>query len=740
MKKRDVLVIVAIVFFIVSPSLAFYVVPSMKRLPADLEQEVLYEGHLGMLDTETYELAYRDIEITRHVQSLREEDGALIIREDTTGVEKYSGEPIEELAGTYIFAVDPYTSRNIEGLGDLSRLGQWIFPMGVEKKNYLVWNQDLDDAVISGYITQEEGAAVGHYLGEEKRGGVTTYKFSGGQENMFIGYYPDLPEAEMYYSGELFAWVDPTTGAIVDLQKHVSTYIQFPDLHRLPSNTNTSAFLVGEMTMLNTSSAEFEQFNVSICNNVAVESVHDDYFMVRTIVTAEDENGRRVEDLCSSEVDALNPDTMEYVAWLSEKTGRLTFPVGVEKRDYWLWDGNANDAVRTRYVDEDEIADLQVYVYEAEINDQFLYSEPIPGFSDRQADAYYSGTTTYYVEPATGSLAYVEKTGEVTAMFPDLHSIPEDTRGVLHLEGELSLISQPKQDIRMERAVAVENVYWEDDNKVLVIEDDTAVYDKVTGEVVDLATGIEYHGVYADTAMEAPNYGDMERSGLFTFPVGVEKRTYQMWNTEIGAPSPVAFVREEDHNGVHTYLFQTEESRMIQYDALGFPMPVRYVTDTKYWVEPNTGSVIDMTKESIMQLNPLAFVTGIEGLFWINIMELKLWFTEETQDDAAAAALDSMRAITTLSGNEVCALNISLASADIGESVRDAAATKKQVAALSGNYVKAVDLTYWMTEQSVDRTAAMVQETTFLLLFMQIIIPAFLIVVGLILLAVWTRR
>lgn len=740
MRKRDILVVVALIFFLVSPSLAFYFVPSMKRLPADLNEKVLYDGKFGMLNQSTYKLDYIDIQITRRVNALREENGVLIIREDTEAKNVNTNEPVNELNQTFIWGVDPFTVENAKGYGDLDRLGQWIFPIGVKKKEYLVWNQDLDSAIIQGYVPRESGAAVGYYQGKERVEGLTTYKFSGGHHNIFIGYFPDLPEAEMYYSGDLTAWADPTTGTIVDLQKHISQYIQFPDLHRLPSNTNLTAVLVGDVTLLNTSSTKFEQYNVTIYNTVAVESVQDDYYLVRNVATAEDEHGYKIPELCSSSVDALNPVTMEYIDLLSDKTGGLTFPVGVEKKDYWLWDDNVKDAIRTKYIGEMEILGLNVYVYKADIENQFLYSETLPGFSDRHADAYYTGTTTYYVEPTTGSLAYIEKEGKVVAEFPDLHSIPEDTKEVLGLEGELSILSQPKQDIDMTRTVTVQNVYWEGDNKVLIIEDDTAVYDKVTGEPVDLASSIQYHGVYADTGMEAPNYGDMERSGLFTFPVGVDKTNYEMWNTEIDAPSPVEFIREEDRNGVHTYLFLTKESRMITYNGLGFPMPVRYITDTKYWVEPNTGSVIDIEKESVMQLNPLAFVTGVQGLFWINIMELSLRFTPEMQEQAAAEALQNMNTITTLSGKKVFALKINLTSENIAEGVAEAAATKKQVETLSGNYVKAVDLTYWMTEQSVKEMAKTAKETSFLLMFMQIIIPAFLIVVGLILIAIWIRR
>ena len=739
MKKRDVLAVVAILFFLVSPSLAFYVVPSMKRLPADLDESVSYDGRLGMLDQTTYKLSYSDISIQRHITALREEDGVLILREDIEATVKGTGEKIPELCGTYIWGVDPYTVENVAGYGDLDRIGKWVFPIGVSKKDYLVWNQDLDDACKHGYVTPEEAAAVGKYMGEEKRAGMKTYKFFGGQENVFIGYFPELPEAPMYYSGELTAWVDPITGAIVDLQKHVSQYVEFPDLHKLPSNLNVSAVLVGKVTILNTTSAQYETYNATVSNNVAVENATDDYYLVRTTTIAEDEHGHTIPELCSSSLDAVNPYTMEYVAMLSDKVGRLTFPVGVKKEDYWLWDDSVGDAVRTQYAGETEIMGLPLYIYTAEVEHRYLYSEEIPGFSDRKADVYYTGITTYYVEPSTGSIAYVEKEGTATTIFPNLRSIPEDTSEMLHLEGKLSLISQPSRDIRMDRAVSVENVYWEGDKKVLLIKDDTVAYDRNTGEVIDLASGVQYHGVYADTAMEAPNYGDMARSGLFTFPVGVEKRTYEMWNTEIDAPSPVEFIREEDHNGVHTYLFETRESRMITYEGLGMPLPVKYTTDTKYWVEPTTGSLVDMYKESSMKLNPLSLVTGVPGLIWIPIMDLTLQFTPEMQEAAAEAALTTMQ-LLALSGKEVPALQVNLTSSDIIEGVKGAEQTKRQIAALSGNRVKVADLTYWMTDRSVDEMAATAKETAFLLLFMQIIIPAFLIVVGLIMIALWSRR
>ena len=63
----------------------------------------------------------------------------------------------------------------------------------------------------------------------------------------------------------------------------------------------------------------------------------------------------------------------------------------------------------------------------------------------------------------------------------------------------------------MEREVNVENVYWENGKKILLIKDSTVTYDVKTGEKIDLACITEYHGIYADSGEEARNYGDMER-------------------------------------------------------------------------------------------------------------------------------------------------------------------------------------------------------------------------------------
>jgi len=740
MKKRDVLAVLAVVFFLVSPSLAFYVVPSMKRLPDNLDEYIYYNGKLGIFNDTTLNMDYSNVEIIRHVKALREENNVLIVREDIEVKDKLTGQPLPEFASTKIYGINPHTTENIEGYGDIDRLGYWMFPVGVDKsKEYVIWNTDLDDACRQGYIKPEKALAKAIFLGEEERGGIKTYKYYGEQNDIFVGYLPIFPEARMYYTGYMFAWVEPNTGTIVDLQKHVEENAAFPDLHKIPSNLNMSVYLSGYAKILNTSNGKYDEFNVTVCNHAEVEETNPDYYLIKNDVTAVDESGKKVEELCSSSVDAVNPYTLEYIEMLSDKKGLMNFPIGVEKHDYLLWDSDIGNVSLAKYEGEDYIGRLKVYKYVVNTKNYYIGNQEIEGLSDRHAELYYSGNTTYYVEPTSGAIAYVEKRGIVNALFPDLHTIPENFAGHLKMEGELWAVSMGSKNIEMVRNVSVSNVYWEGERKVLLIKDETTTYDKKTGKKIDIASSTNYHGVYADTSEEAKNYGDMERDGIYTFPPGTQKRSYLMWNDEINAPSMVDFVREEDHAGVHTYLFETKEDRIVRDTSLGTPLTVRYITTTYYWVEPNTGIIIDMKKNSIKKINLMENLIGVRGPFWIDVYRLSLSFPEEVVKEMASQA-KQMMGLIQLSNSKVPALEINLHTKDMEKSLKDARNQMMMVDKLSGRKIKVVDLTYWETEKSVMEMANKAEQASFLLTFMQIILPAFLVILGLVLMAIWIRK
>ncbi len=736
MNGKHLIIVIAIIFFLISPSLSFYFVPSMKKIPSNLNEIIFYEGELGMLNPKTASLDYKNIDIKRSIKSMGYEGKVLMVREDIEIIDKNSKERIDELCMVNLYGIDPYTAKNIEGFGNIDRSGQWIFPVGVEKKDYSVWNTDLDNPFKNGYISKEEAQALGQYLGREERGGIKTYKFSGGQENVFFGYLPDLPEVKVFYNGDLTAWVEPNTGTIVDLQKHVWQYADFPNLRKLPSNLNMSVFLDGKVLILNTSNALYEEKNISLCNHIETLKNFENYYIIKNEVIATDENGKRLEDLCSYSEDAVNPYTMEFIEFLCGKRGLLTFPIGVEKKDYEIWNPEINEFANVKFVREEEIGGLKVYKYESEAKNFFIGNESIEGLSDRYIKLYYNGKTNYWVEPSTGFIVYLEKESYIDANFPNLYTVPENFEATIKMEGRLWIASVTKE-IEMTRNLKAENVYWEDGKKVIVIEDITDTRDKRSGEKIDMACKKEYHGIYADSCEEAKNYGDMEREGLFTFPPGVEERDYLMWNTEINLPSIVSFIREEYHEGIHTYLFQTKEDRFLYDSTLG--MNLRYITETNYWVEPKTGLIIDMKKNSVKKINPLELITGIRGFLWIDIYKLDLSFSNETIKEMGEKSITMARLLNFSSSNSSI-VKINLKTRDIFENIEKAKEQKNQIEKLSENKVKVLDLRYWMKERSVNEMVEKAKKASFLIIFLQIVIPSLLILFGIILLIYWIRN
>ena len=739
MKGKSALLIIAVILILISPSLSFYVVPSMKKYPSDLDMVIYYDGKLGMLNMSTLNMDYSDITIQRHVKALKHEGNILIIREDISVFDANTGKELPEFHSVKIYGINERTAENVKGYGDLDRLGHWVLPVGIEKRNYAIWNSDLDDACKKGYISPQQAVATAYYDGVEYVEGVKCYRYYGGQHDIYIGPLPDLPEAKMYYSGEQQAWADVVTGTIINLAKHVKEEVQFPDLHKLPSNLNKTVTLTGKVTLLNTTTGLPDKYNITVKNHIEVVNASSSYYIIKNDVVAEDEKGVVLKDISSSSEDAVNPVTMEYIKLLSDKKGLMTFPIGVERKNYDLWNGDIKNISVAVYKGTESIGDMQVYKFVQDARNVYIGRQSLPGLSDRFAELYYNGSTLYYVEPVSGSIVYVEKNGKVISHFPNLRTIPENFNATLKMQGSLWIISQPKRNIVMNRHIQVKNVYFDHGRKILLLEDNTTTYDTKKMEKIKEGCKVEYHGVDADSSKEVGNYGDMERSGYYTFPVGVEKKTYNLWNTEINAISPAYFVREEEHDGIHTYLFETKEKRILYDSTPGIEQNVMYITDTKYWVEPNTGMVVDMQKQSVKKINPLEMLIGVRGWLWLDVYKLNLSFSPDTINEIKSSLPDKIN-LVKLSNSSVVALNISIKTDDIQKSIEEAKQTKAMVEKLSGNRVTVADLSYHMSENSIKDMADKAKQASFLLMMLQIIIPLFLLLVAIILLAVYFRR
>jgi len=742
--KRNILLVLGLAFFIIAPYFSFVLTPSMRKIPDNMHEVVYYDGKLGMLNTTTLKMDYTNIEIKREVSAMHKEGDVLLIMENVSVKDKRTGEYLPDFNMTTIYGIDPYTSKNVPGYGDTNRIGQWIFPIGVEKKDYLIWNSDMDEPYREGYVDVNDATGTAYYMGEKKIDGVKTYEYTGHQDEIYIGPGPEgtPPEAKMYYTGDQTAWADVNTGLIVDYDKHVIQYLEFPDLHKLPSDLDMTAELAGNVSVFNMSKVGeddwYDRYNAVISNHVWVENpATDSLYMVGNEVVAKDRDGRMLpEELQGYSIDGVNPYTMEYDSMFSDKKGLLTFPIGVEKRDYELWDSQIGNISTAHFVGEENIAGLDTYKYVVSTENYPIGALDIDGMSDRHAELFYTGNTTYWVEPSAGGIANVRQEGVVSAQFPDLHTIPENTDSEIRMEGKLWILSQGARDIDMVRHVKVIGTAYDEGGKVVIIEDNTTTYDSGTGEKVPEGCSISIHGVYADTGEEAENYGDAYREGLYIFPVGVEKRDYMMWNSEISTPSPVDFVREEDHEGIHTYLYETKETRKVFDPTPAINQNVIYTTTTKYWVEPNSGLIVDVTMNSEKKVDILNYLIGIPGPLWVKAYSINISFTNDMVKEMVEEGKQSAE-LLSLSEKKIVVTEVNVSSTNLLDSVKAAEQQKNQVEQLSGKKVKAVDLHYWMSDKSVEDTAKEAKTTGFLLMLLGAIVPILLVILGIAMVVIW---
>ncbi|MEV4150671.1 DUF3068 domain-containing protein [Amycolatopsis sp. NPDC049691] len=84
------------------------------------------------------------------------------------------------------------------------------------------------------------------------------------------------------------------------------------------------------------------------------------------------------------------------------------FPFGTEQKDYKVYDDNTGAAVTARYAGTETVNGIETYKFVQEIPDTKLDSKKVPGSlvgsqqSTVDADLYYRGVNTMWVEPVTG--------------------------------------------------------------------------------------------------------------------------------------------------------------------------------------------------------------------------------------------------------------------------------------------------------------------------------------------------
>lgn len=274
-------------------------------------------------------------------------------------------------------------------------------------------------------------------------------------------------------------------------------------------------------------------------------------------------------------------------------------------------------------------------------------------------------------------------------VIPGMAQFPDDVDSTRAYEGELKVMLNAQALAGMDLA----NLFLRDvpvtiDRRVQTLEvegekalvSDTAV---MSGPAGPIQQAEDIYTIDRKTMEHIANFTDdarvIDRQGLVVgFPIGTEKADYVGWNGDTLATNTVRYLREEEHQGLNTYVFATASGPDLIKDpallasfpaalpkavveglvpALGLPaeltgqlaqvlpllpdpipLAYTYTYETTYWVEPVSGVLIDYQK---MESRSVALNVGDQPVPMAEVMHLEYSQAPASVDGAVADAEDA---------------------------------------------------------------------------------------------------
>jgi hypothetical protein len=193
-----------------------------------------------------------------------------------------------------------------------------------------------------------------------------------------------------------------------------------------------------------------------------------------------------------------------------------------------------------------------------------------------------------------------------SAVFEKLEGVSlKSVRQVIGIPGKVTEAKKQETDAFWQTTVQSQaniNGTWTN----LSFSNEGVSFDRKTAEATNCCGDFKSSGSLEDPDATAP----IEHEGLFfKFPFDVQKKTYQWWDGDLGAAQDMEYVREEQLEGVNTYVFRqsTPKTEVTSRDvpkalfgdsASGnVSARVMYGNVRTLWIEPNTGVLIKGQEE-----------------------------------------------------------------------------------------------------------------------------------------------
>lgn len=280
---------------------------------------------------------------------------------------------------------------------------------------------------------------------------------------------------------------------------------------------------------------------------------------------------------------------------------------------------------------------------------------------------------------------------------PGRAQFPDDVERHRFYEGQLGVMLDPEALAAMDLAnVFVRDVPITVDRLVQTLETDggdALVEDSATvsGPAGPILGSTDVYAIDrssmehldADAMATFDDERVIEREGLVIgFPIGTEQRDYVGWNGDTFQTDTLAYIGEEEHVGLSTYRFGAtgeptpimdpvvleslppalpkaaieqlvpalglDEATMAQMGevlgAMPDPVPLTYTYsyNTSYWVEPDSGVLVDYEK---MESRQAALDVGGQLVPLTEVMQLEYAQTDASVADSVADAEDAKSAL-----------------------------------------------------------------------------------------------
>jgi len=219
------------------------------------------------------------------------------------------------------------------------------------------------------------------------------------------------------------------------------------------------------------------------------------------------------------------------------------------------------------------------------------------------------------------------------AIFPAMDKIPADHSREINFEGTYQVMNPQTQSLdEIPVNVKREQQATEVQDNVLIINQTITTYTPTVDGMELPQFGVtEVLGVDRSTRAYVPGYGDMERSGQFSFPERVEEKSYSLWIPTAGRPLEANFIGEEDFHDLTVFTFKISEQGLdIGTQAeTGLPQVLDIVVDMK--VEPVSGTTVRSESLNTIKVVP---APGMEMPVYISSLK----FTDSTITDLVDTA------------------------------------------------------------------------------------------------------